>query len=118
MHKKDYDRVQLISDWRKIYGSIPPKGLSRHTLELAKEYNKQAQKNGRLPKNTIKQLIKIANMGKHEIQPSSLSDLAKPGVRLTYWRAAIFGRRGFINHSQRSPARLREQIGRGRGSLA
>lgn len=82
MDNKDFDRAQLISVWRKIYGNTSPKGLSRHTLELAVDYNKQAQKHGGLPKNTVKQLIKIAVMGKNEVQPSSLSNLAKPGARL------------------------------------
>lgn len=82
MEKKDFDRAQLISVWRKIYGTTPPKGLSRHTLELAVNYNKQTQKQGRLPKNTVKQLIKMAEMGKNEVQHSSLSHLAKPGARL------------------------------------
>lgn len=85
------DREKLISDWKRIYKSTPPKGLSRHTLELAKEYSKQAQKTGRLPKNTVKQLIKIAKMGKNEVEPSSLSNLAKPGARLIReWHGQTF----------------------------
>lgn len=82
MNKKNHSRAQLISDWRTIYGSTPPKGISSHTLELVKEYNKQAQKQGRLPKNTVKQLIKLAQTGKDVVQHSSFSNLAKPGARL------------------------------------
>lgn len=82
MNNTDYDRVELISNWRKIYGSSPPKGLSRHTLELAVDYHKQAQKQGRLPKNFVNQLIKIAKLGKNKVEPSALSNLAKPGARL------------------------------------
>jgi len=91
MDNKKYDRAQLISGWRKIYGSTPPKGLSRHTLELAVDYNKQSQKHGRLPKNSVKQLIKMAKMGKDEIRSSSLSNLAKPGARLIReWHGATW----------------------------
>lgn len=82
MNITKYDRAELILNWEKIYGNIPPKGLSRHTLELAVAYHKQAQVYGRLSISHTNQLIKIAKMGKNEIQSSSLSNLAKPGARL------------------------------------
>ena len=82
MNITKYDRAELISSWKTIYGNTPPKGLSRHTLELAINYHKQAQVYGRISKNHTNQLMKIAKMGKNEIQSSSLSNFAKPGARL------------------------------------
>lgn len=82
MNTKNYDRIELISNWRRIYGNSPPKGLSRHTLKLAVDYHEQAQRHGRLHKSSVSQLIKIAKLGKDKVEPSGLSNLAKPGARL------------------------------------
>ena len=82
MDKIENDRLKLISSWRRIYGSTPPKGLSRHTLELAVTYKKQAQQHGGLSIDKTNQLIKFAHAGKGATQPSSFSIQAKPGARL------------------------------------
>jgi hypothetical protein len=82
MNNNDNNRVKLISNWQKNYGHVPPKGLSRHTLELSTAYHRQSLKHGRLAKSAVTQLIKIAKLGKDKVEPSALSNLAKPGARL------------------------------------
>ena len=75
----DYDRKTLIEKWQQIYGSKPPKGLSRTTLELAIRHHAQARKYGGLPKETQQHLLRIA---REENTDLTLPQRIKPGARL------------------------------------
>ncbi len=75
----NYDRKELVEKWTKIYGAVPPKGLSRTTLELAIAYDEQAKKYGGLPKETEQLLLRIAKEDKVDL---TLPQKLKPGARL------------------------------------
>lgn len=76
----NYDRAGLIKKWNRYYGSAPPKGLSRKTLELAVAYHQQARTNGGLPAHTKQTLLKFASgeSSARSLKPTQVS----PGARL------------------------------------
>lgn len=79
--KESLPRNELIDKWCNIYGSSPPKGLGRHTLELAYYYNNQATKQGGLPAETHQYLISAVK-SKPDPEKLTIPQKTKSGARL------------------------------------
>ncbi len=74
-------RKELVDKWCSIYGSLPPKGLGRHTLELAVSYHQQAINEGGLPADTCQQLVSTVNCNS-DPEKLTIPQITKPGARL------------------------------------
>lgn len=85
------DRLLLLDSWHRNYGAMPPKGLSKKTLELAHHYNRQAKTYGGLPAKTYKQMLKITRSKKSgSLQSMNISQV-KPGARLVRrWKGQTY----------------------------
>jgi len=75
----EFSHSELVVCWRKMYGSSPPKGISRRLLLLALAYRIQVEAYGALDSKTNRYLQAIAAGTQTAAQPLPA---LKPGMRL------------------------------------
>jgi hypothetical protein len=56
-------RDQLVQNWQKHYGCLPPKGVKRHLLERAFAHHQQERKYGKLKPAIRKHLLNLVQTG-------------------------------------------------------
>jgi len=74
-------RAQLVEAWIKTHGSLPPKGVKRHLLELSAAWHLQAKRLGGLPAAAKKALSRSRRSAQDRNRATSRSGSAAEAGR-------------------------------------